>query len=132
MLSGTHSIRSIFSCGTTDRIPTAIRNVSKTMHSVRRRVKAAAVSGRWSEALAADCEWVYKEKRGHSGGLLDQSLGEMSLQKEREKPATIRDVARVSGVSVGTVSRSLTAPDSVRPATLGKVRPAIQTLAFAH
>jgi LacI family transcriptional regulator len=52
------------------------------------------------------------------------------LQKAREKPATIRDVARVSGVSVGTVSRSLNAPDSVRPATLGKVRAAIQALDF--
>lgn len=47
-----------------------------------------------------------------------------------EKPATIRDVARVSGVSVGTVSRSLNAPDTVRPGTLGKVRAAIQSLGF--
>jgi LacI family transcriptional regulator len=47
-----------------------------------------------------------------------------------EKPATIRDVARVSGVSVGTVSRSLNTPDSVRPATLGRVRAAIQELEF--
>jgi LacI family transcriptional regulator len=52
------------------------------------------------------------------------------LKKDREKPATIRDVARVSGVSVGTVSRSLNAPDSVRPATLGKVRAAIHALGF--
>ncbi len=47
-----------------------------------------------------------------------------------EKPATIRDVARISGVSVGTVSRSLNAPDTVRPGTLGKVRAAIQSLGF--
>jgi LacI family transcriptional regulator len=52
------------------------------------------------------------------------------LKKGFEKPATIRDVARLSGVSVGTVSRSLNAPDSVRPATLGKVRAAIRTLGF--
>ncbi|MDQ6433254.1 substrate-binding domain-containing protein [Mesorhizobium sp. LHD-90] len=48
----------------------------------------------------------------------------------REKPATIRDVARVSGVSVGTVSRSLNAPDLVRPETLAKVRAAISSLDF--
>ena len=35
-----------------------------------------------------------------------------------------------AGVSVGTVSRSLNAPDSVRPATLAKVRAAIQSLGF--
>lgn len=54
----------------------------------------------------------------------------MCLRSDKQKPATIRDVARVSGVSVGTVSRSLNAPDSVRPATLGKVRAAIQALDF--
>src|SRR5262249_45998800 len=54
--------------------------------------------------------------------------GGQGLQRDREKAATIRDVARVSGVSVGTVSRSLNAPDSVRPATLGKVRGAIEAL----
>lgn len=52
------------------------------------------------------------------------------MTKGRAKPATIRDVARVSGVSVGTVSRSLNAPDSVRPATLAKVRAAIEDLGF--
>ncbi len=46
------------------------------------------------------------------------------------KPATIRDVARAAGVSVGTVSRSLNAPGSVRQATLAKVRAAIETLGF--
>ncbi len=46
------------------------------------------------------------------------------------KTTTIRDVARLSGVSVGTVSRSLNAPDTVRPGTLGKVRAAIKTLGF--
>ncbi|MBN9009825.1 MAG: LacI family DNA-binding transcriptional regulator, partial [Rhizobiales bacterium] len=52
------------------------------------------------------------------------------MTKGRAKPATIRDVARVSGVSVGTVSRSLNAPDSVRSATLAKVRAAIEELGF--
>lgn len=52
------------------------------------------------------------------------------MKGAKEKPATIRDVARVSGVSVGTVSRGLNTPDSVRPATLGKVRAAIQELGF--
>ena len=46
------------------------------------------------------------------------------------KATTIRDVARLSGVSVGTVSRSLNAPDTVRPDTLGKVRAAIKSLHF--
>jgi LacI family transcriptional regulator len=52
------------------------------------------------------------------------------VTKALEKKATIRDVARVSGVSVGTVSRSLNAPDTVKPDTLGKVRAAIQSLGF--
>ena len=42
------------------------------------------------------------------------------------KPATIRDVARTAGVSVGTVSRSLNAPATVRRATLEKVKAAIE------
>ncbi len=46
------------------------------------------------------------------------------------KPATIRDVARTAGVSVGTVSRSLNAPATVRRATLEKVQAAIETLGF--
>ena len=48
------------------------------------------------------------------------------MTKVVEKKATIRDVARVSGVSVGTVSRSLNAPDTVKPGTLSKVRAAIE------
>ncbi len=48
----------------------------------------------------------------------------------KQGPATIRDVARLSGVSVGTVSRSLNTPDSVRAATLGKARAAIEELGF--
>lgn len=52
------------------------------------------------------------------------------MTKVVDKKATIRDVARVSGVSVGTVSRSLNAPETVKPGTLGKVRAAIQSLDF--
>ena len=52
------------------------------------------------------------------------------VKSPEDKTSTIRDVARLSGVSVGTVSRSLNAPDSVRPDTLGKVRAAIRTLGF--
>jgi LacI family transcriptional regulator len=52
------------------------------------------------------------------------------LSITREKPSTIRDVARISGVSVGTVSRSINAPDLVRPETLAKVRAAISQLDF--
>lgn len=46
------------------------------------------------------------------------------------RPITIRDVAETAGVSVGTVSRALNAPGSVRPATLEKVRAVIQELGF--
>ena len=46
------------------------------------------------------------------------------------KPATIRDVATAAGVSVGTVSRCLNAPATVRPQTLDKVRAAIARLEF--
>lgn len=53
-----------------------------------------------------------------------------SMVKDKEKTATIRDVARTAGVSVGTVSRSLNASDSVRPATLAKVRAAIDAMGF--
>jgi LacI family transcriptional regulator len=49
---------------------------------------------------------------------------------ESKKSTTIRDVAKAAGVSVGTVSRSLNAPDTVRPLTLNKVRVAIQSLGF--
>jgi LacI family transcriptional regulator len=47
-----------------------------------------------------------------------------------QRPATIRDVAQSAGVSVGTVSRSLNAPDTVRPKTLERVRTAIEALGF--
>ena len=52
------------------------------------------------------------------------------MPQDSERSATIRDVAAASGVSVGTVSRSLNAPETVRPVTLEKVRAAIQDLGF--
>jgi LacI family transcriptional regulator len=52
------------------------------------------------------------------------------MPKSDRKSTTIRDVASTAGVSVGTVSRSLNAPDSVRPVTLAKVRAAISSLGF--
>src|SRR5690606_28478356 len=43
---------------------------------------------------------------------------------------TIRQVAEAAGVSVGTVSRALNAPSSVKPATLARVRAVIEELGF--
>ena len=56
--------------------------------------------------------------------------GNETMRKSEGKSKTIRDVASAAGVSVGTVSRSLNAPDSVRPVTLAKVRAAISSLGF--
>jgi LacI family transcriptional regulator len=56
------------------------------------------------------------------------AIGAMSSAGAR--PTTIRDVAQTAGVSVGTVSRSLNAPDTVRRATLEKVQAAIEQLGF--
>jgi LacI family transcriptional regulator len=52
------------------------------------------------------------------------------MSSSEAKPATIREVARAAGVSVGTVSRSLNAPDTVRRATLARVQDAIEQLGF--
>ena len=53
-----------------------------------------------------------------------------STRKAAERSTTIRDVARLAAVSVGTVSRSLNLPATVRPATLAKVQAAIAALNF--
>jgi len=52
------------------------------------------------------------------------------MPQDFERSSTIRDVAAAAGVSVGTVSRSLNAPETVRPVTLEKVRTAIKNLGF--
>jgi len=43
---------------------------------------------------------------------------------------TIKDVARVAGVSVATVTRALSTPDVVRPATRDRVREAAANLGY--
>jgi DNA-binding LacI/PurR family transcriptional regulator len=45
-------------------------------------------------------------------------------------PVTVYDVAREAGVSIATVSRALNSPSKVSPATLQRVRAAIDALGF--
>lgn len=52
------------------------------------------------------------------------------MRQQLKRSVTIRDVAATAGVSVGTVSRCLNAPNTVRAVTLRKVRTAIQELGF--
>ena len=47
-----------------------------------------------------------------------------------DAPVSIREVAALAGVSVGTVSNVLNRPDRVAPATLERVRAAIEELGF--
>jgi len=44
----------------------------------------------------------------------------------------LRDVARLAGVSVGSASRAISAPDQVRPATLAKVEAAVRELSYVR
>jgi LacI family gluconate utilization system Gnt-I transcriptional repressor len=46
------------------------------------------------------------------------------------RPATIQDVARLAGVSAMTVSRAFNAPGKVSPATLKRVRDAVEQTSF--
>ena len=55
--------------------------------------------------------------------------GDDMVEKPRS-PVTIREVAKEAGVSVGTVSRFLNSPESVRARTLNKVRHAIDKLDY--
>jgi LacI family transcriptional regulator len=48
------------------------------------------------------------------------------------KPASVTDVAKLAGVSLGTVSNALNRPDVVAPATLERVRQAIDELGFVR
>ena len=52
------------------------------------------------------------------------------MKSERPKASTVRDVARVAGVSVGTVSRVVNDPEDVSPEARGKVERAILELDF--
>lgn len=54
----------------------------------------------------------------------------MATVRATQKAITIRDVALAAGVSVGTVSRTINAPTTVRPATLERVRAVISDLGF--
>lgn len=45
--------------------------------------------------------------------------------------SSIRDVAREAGVSVATVSRALSAPDKVSPASMAKVQKAIEKVGYS-
>jgi LacI family transcriptional regulator len=54
----------------------------------------------------------------------------MSNPVQRQKRATIRDVARLSGVSISTVSLALNAPDSASAATRAKVLEAVERLDY--
>ncbi|MFT4228743.1 MAG: LacI family DNA-binding transcriptional regulator [Microbacterium sp.] len=47
-------------------------------------------------------------------------------------PASVRDVARAAGVSVGTVSNVLNKPDRVAPDTVARVQAAIERLGFVR
>jgi LacI family repressor for deo operon, udp, cdd, tsx, nupC, and nupG len=49
---------------------------------------------------------------------------------ESLRPATIRDVANELGMSVATVSRALSRPQMLRPATREKVREAVERLSY--
>jgi LacI family repressor for deo operon, udp, cdd, tsx, nupC, and nupG len=48
----------------------------------------------------------------------------------RARPATIKDVARDLGLSVATVSRALAKPKMLRPATVVRVREAVERLGY--
>lgn len=52
---------------------------------------------------------------------------ESPVARER---SSARDVARLAGVSTATVSRALNVPDSVDPATLSRVRAAVEKLRY--
>ena len=60
----------------------------------------------------------------------------MSVSVDRgpeSKTAKLEDVARLARVSTATVSRALTCPDKVKPATAVRIRQAVQALGYvAH
>ena len=54
----------------------------------------------------------------------------MTTQTKRKRRGTIRDVARLAGVSTATVSRALKQPDKVSPATIEKVMEAVHSVDY--
>lgn len=54
------------------------------------------------------------------------------MVKNSEQRATLEDVARLAGVSLGSASRALSIPDQVKPATLAKVRQAVSQLGYVR
>ncbi|WP_352999399.1 LacI family DNA-binding transcriptional regulator [Mesorhizobium sp. M1295] len=100
-----------------------------TETSSRTRCSATAISATPGQGASA-ASTSSGETRKPPAFIMSRSIFSFATWKTRILAATIRDVARVSGVSVGTVSRSLNAPETVRPETLGKVRAAIQSLGF--
>lgn len=48
----------------------------------------------------------------------------------RRRPATIKDVARELDISVATVSRAMSKPHLLRPATVARVREAVERLGY--
>jgi LacI family transcriptional regulator len=57
-------------------------------------------------------------------------MGETTTKQRRSKDPSIADVARLAGVSVGTVSNVLNRPERVNPAMRARVLEAIEELGF--
>lgn len=52
--------------------------------------------------------------------------------KDSPKTATLADVAKLAGVSLGSASRALSVPDQVKPKTLAKVNMAVAQLGYVR
>ena len=69
--------------------------------------------------------------------IIKQSLQKKTCREEengkamvKEKRATIKDVAALSGVSISTVSRYLSNPESVKPFAAYKIKDAVNQLGY--
>lgn len=51
---------------------------------------------------------------------------------DSSKTATLADVAKLAGVSLGSASRALSVPDQVKPKTLAKVNKAVEQLGYVR
>jgi LacI family transcriptional regulator len=76
------------------------------------------------------CEACSRESRTRAAAAVGEAG--MSIDSRTRKRASITDVARQAGVSVGTVSNVLNRPERVAPATLARVRAAIEELDFVR